>query len=477
MIDALKPYAEYKEVGLPWLGKIPKHWEVRRGKSVFKCIDVRSKAGKEELLTVSSKDGVVPRREKNVTMFMAESYEGYKLCWPGDLVINSLWAWAGGLGFSRHHGIISSAYGVYRPNEEFSDHWKYFDYLLRSIVYDWEFHVRSKGIWVSRLQLTDPSFFDMPIVLPPNSEAVAIAQFLTGASARISRLIRDKWRLIELLNEQKKAIIHHAVTHGIDPNVLLKPSGVEWLGDVPAHWEVTKLKHVAKVQTGITLGKNYGSVALESHPYLRVANVQDGFLDLKEINTVSVPISEALACELQPGDVLMTEGGDIDKLGRGYIWRGEIPHCIHQNHVFAVRCNHNKLIPEFLSFLMTSSHGRHYFQLTAKQTTNLASTNSTTLKTFPLVLPSVTEQRSMLAHLGREFSPLELAIERAEKEIALIREYRTRLISDVVTGKLDVRGVKLPAMDEAEGREDIEIGEETEAEEHIESEEVADADE
>ena len=132
MTAGLTPYPEYKESGLPWLGEIPKDWEVRRGKFVFKCIDVRSKAGDEELLTVSSKDGVVPRREKAVTMFMAESYEGYKLCWPGDLVINSLWAWAGGLGFSRHHGIISSAYGVYRSLEKFSDHWGYFDYLLRS---------------------------------------------------------------------------------------------------------------------------------------------------------------------------------------------------------------------------------------------------------------------------------------------------------------------------------------------------------
>src|SRR6266571_1357571 len=204
MSITLKPYPEYKDSGLPWLGEIPAHWEVRRGKSVFTCIDVRSRTGGEELLTVSAKDGVVPRREKTVTMFMAESYVGHKLCWPGDLVINSLWAWAQGLGFSRHHGIISSAYGVYRPRSELSDLWPYFDYLLRSNAYDWELHVRSKGIWVSRLQLTDESFLDMPIVLPPCDEAKSLAGFLTVMSARINRLIRAKRRLIELLNEQKQ---------------------------------------------------------------------------------------------------------------------------------------------------------------------------------------------------------------------------------------------------------------------------------
>ncbi len=114
MIDNLKPYPLTKESGLPWLGLVPEHWQIKRGKVLFCCIDCRSKNGTEELLTVSSNFGVIPRRSAVVTMFKAESYAGYKLCWPGDLVINSLWAWGGGLGVSRYHGIVSSAYGIYR---------------------------------------------------------------------------------------------------------------------------------------------------------------------------------------------------------------------------------------------------------------------------------------------------------------------------------------------------------------------------
>src|SRR5688572_3023838 len=158
VIGDLRPYSEYKLLGLPWAESIPSHWFVRRGKSIFKCIDVRSETGDEELLTVSAAHGVIPRRTATVTMFKAESYAGYKLCWPGDLVINSLWAWGRGLGVTRHHGIVSSAYGVYRLRDQDAAVAAYIDALVRSDPFNWELHVRSKGIWISRLQLTDESF-------------------------------------------------------------------------------------------------------------------------------------------------------------------------------------------------------------------------------------------------------------------------------------------------------------------------------
>jgi type I restriction enzyme, S subunit len=137
--------------------------------------------------------------------------------------------------------------------------------------------------------------------------------------------------------------------------------------------------------------------------------------------------------------VLMTKGGDIDKLGRGCVWQGEIPGCLHQNHIFAVRCHKDALLPEFLVGLMTSLHGRAYFQLTAKQTTNLASTNSTTLRAFPIFLPPRAEQKAILDQMRMQTSALDTTTADIENGISLLREYRTRLIADVVTGKLDVR--------------------------------------
>src|SRR5512136_1784557 len=132
MIRELKPYSAYKDSGLRWLERVPATWRVMRGKHVFRIVDVRSQSGEEELLTVSSADGVVPRSQKTVTMFMAESYIGHKLCWPRDLVVNSLWAWMQGLGFSRYHGLVSSAYSVYRLKSPYDSMWSFFDYLIRS---------------------------------------------------------------------------------------------------------------------------------------------------------------------------------------------------------------------------------------------------------------------------------------------------------------------------------------------------------
>jgi len=258
---ALKPYPEYKESGLPWLGQVPGHWEIKRAKSIFQCIDQRSRTGKEELLTVSSARGVVPRKTATVTMFKAESYVGYKLCWPGDLVINSLWAWAGGLGVSSHHGIISSAYGVYRVRPDAPMTPAFVHEVVRSSSFNWELQVRSKGIWISRLQLTDVSFLDAPMHIPPPEEQAAIVWFLDWANGRLERAIRAKRKVIALLSEQKQAIIHRAVTRGLPStdstgsrqagsgqatSVPLKPSGIPWLGDVPRHWEVLALKRVLR---------------------------------------------------------------------------------------------------------------------------------------------------------------------------------------------------------------------------------------
>ena len=238
MILSLKPYPTMKNSGVEWLGKMPKHWKVQRGKNIFRCINQRSKTGEEELLTVSAARGIVLRQSANVTMFKAESYIGYKLCWPDDLVINSLWAWSRGLGVSRHHGIVSTAYGVYRVRLTKNSNPWYLHTLVRSTPFHWELHVRSKGIWISRLQLTDESFLNISIPIPPLPEQKAIVHYLNYFDRRIRRYMAAKQRLIGLLEEQKQVIIHRAVTRGLNPDVPLKDSGVEWLGKVPEHWEV-----------------------------------------------------------------------------------------------------------------------------------------------------------------------------------------------------------------------------------------------
>lgn len=200
------------------------------------------------------------------------------------------------------------------------------------------------------------------------------------------------------------------------------------LGWVPKDWRVIKLKKVAEIQTGLAKGKKNIKDPIYM-PYLRVANVQDGFLDLTEVKKIKVSRDKVSRYSLKEGDVLLTEGGDFDKLGRGTIWKNEISNCLHQNHIFVVRTDRERLLPYFLSALTSSEYGRHYFVLSSKQSTNLASINSTQLKSFPVILPPLPEQRKIAAIL----STWDRAIERTQALITAKKEQQKGLMQRLLS--------------------------------------------
>ncbi|MDU2882114.1 MAG: restriction endonuclease subunit S, partial [Enterobacter sp.] len=199
-----------------WLPAVPEHWNEQRAKTFFREVDERSKTGQEELLSVSHLTGVTPRSQKKVTMFKAASYVGSKLCRPGDIVINTLWAWMAALGASKHEGIVSPAYGVYRPHHADSFNPAYLDYLLRTRAYVAEYIGRSTGIRSSRLRLYPNQFLDIALIQPPRPEQDQIVAYLRAQDAHMARFIKTKRDLIKLLTEQKLRIIDHAVTRGLD---------------------------------------------------------------------------------------------------------------------------------------------------------------------------------------------------------------------------------------------------------------------
>ena len=446
MIADLKPYPEYKESGLQWLGRVPAHWEVERAKSIFQSIDLRSKTGNEELLTVSSARGVVPRNTATVTMFKAESYLGYKLCWPDDLVINSLWAWGGGLGVSSHHGIINSAYGVYRIRPTARMTPAFVHQLVRSSPFNWELHVRSKGIWISRLQLTDESFLDTPMHIPPHSEQAAIVRFIDHADRRIRRYIGVKQKLVKLLEEQKHSIIYGAVAHGLDPNVRLKPSGEAWLGSVPLHWSVASLRF----RYAQCLGKMVDAKQVTGKhliPYLRNVDVR-----WDRINTIDLPLIDIAPHEIERftvrvGDLLVCEGRH---LGRCAFWNGEVETCAFQKALHRLRpLNTDTDVPRFLFFCMCLAYARDAFNMNKVDNT-IPHLTGEMLRAHRFAFPPIEEQRAIAAYLDSATEGIESTAVVAKTEIALLREYRTRLIADVVTGKLDVRAAAAGLPDEVD---------------------------
>jgi type I restriction enzyme S subunit len=203
-------------------------------------------------------------------------------------------------------------------------------------------------------------------------------------------------------------------------------------GEIPVEWDCRKLRSVAEIQTGLSMSALRSVEEPVELPYLRVANVQDGHFDLSEVKTVRVSRADFDRYLLQPEDVLLTEGGDFDKLGRGHVWHGDISPCLHQNHVFAVRVDRSKLLPLFLAAFTASPGGRRYFLSCAKQTTNLASINSTQLKALPVPLPPLPEQRKIAEIL----STWDRAVEQTEKLIAAKERLKKGLMQRLLTGQL-----------------------------------------
>ena len=269
------------------------------------------------------------------------------------------------------------------------------------------------------------------------SEQEKITSFLDRKTAEIDTLIAKKRRLLDRLAEKRTALITRAVTKGLNPDAPMKDSGIEWLGEIPAHWSVPLLRHIAEVRGGVTKGRKLAEQKTVELPYLRVANVQDGFLDLREVKTIEILASEIEHYSLQPGDVLMNEGGDNDKLGRGAVWHGEIEPCLHQNHVFAVRPRAPNL-SDWLSLLRQSRYGKHYFWMTAKQSTNLASISSSNIKRFPVVLPPELERAEIVGHVNTELDRFSAQCEKVTMAIEKLEEYRSALITNAVTGQIKV---------------------------------------
>ena len=414
----MKHYPEYKESGVDWIGEIPTHWKVRRNKRIFNERDDRSATGKEELLTVSHITGVSPRAEKNVNMFLAATLEGYKHCSVGNLVINTMWAWMGALGISEFDGIVSPSYNVYQlQNGEYLP--KYYDYLYRTPNHVGEIIRWSKGVWHSRLRLYPDAFFGMSTITPPLREQTQIANFLDRKTGQIDELLRIKERRIELLQEQRTALINQAVTKGLDPNVEMKPSGVEWIGEIPKHWTISKVKHEFESLDNLRIPLNAetrGSMELKIYDYYGASGVID--------KVESYIFDEPLILIGEDGANLYLRSTPLAFKATGKYWVN--------NHAHVLRPKHGNM--DYLTNMLESLDYIHY--ITGAAQPKLTSEN---LMNITVIIPPLPEQVQIANFLDHKTQHIDELISTEQRKIELLKEYRQSLISEVVTGKIDVR--------------------------------------
>jgi type I restriction enzyme S subunit len=269
---------------------------------------------------------------------------------------------------------------------------------------------------------------ELRIPVPNVSEQRAIAHVLTT----VQQAKETRQRELALERERKAALMEYLFTFGIAEEKRAVEERTH--GRSPSDWDVRLLDDCAFIQTGVAKGRKFNGAEVTTVPYLRVANVQNGYLDLSEIKEITIRKSELARYQLAEGDVVLTEGGDFDKLGRGFVWDGQVAPCVHQNHIFAVRPNRNMLEPDFLAYLVQSPYGRSYFLSVAHKTTNLACINKTKLGRFPVLVPTPDEQRRITSVL----KACDTKISAQEREVARLQELFDALLQELLSGKRSV---------------------------------------
>jgi len=444
--NALPQYSTYVSSAAPWLGDTPSSWRTLRGKFVFHEIQERSELGDETLLSVSEYYGVKPRGEtieEGEFLSRAESLIGYKKCGVDDLAVNIMLAWKKGLGVSRFSGIVSPSYAVFRFGHVAAP--EYMHYLLRTDLYADHFRSRSTGIMDSRLRLYPDSFRDIEILLPSLGEQTQIARFLDYETAKIDRLIDKQQQLIALLKEKRQAVISHAVTKGLNPNAPMKDSGVEWLGQVPAHWDVrTIAKCMDKITNGY-VGPTRDILVPVGVPYVQATHIKRGKVNFDDGYFVQTRWSQQHSKSiLRSGDVLVVQTGagtgDI-----GLVSQQEAGFNCHALIILSARAA--EMTGSFLSLVLRSEYGQAV--LFSIRTGGMhPHLNCGEVKFVRVPVPSIAEQSDISTHIERQANAFDTLEARALDAVDLLQERRTALISAAVTGKIDVRGWTPPDGDE-----------------------------
>jgi type I restriction enzyme S subunit len=473
----LKPYPAYKDSGTDWLGDVPEHWSVSPNRALFTEVKERD-CPDEPMLSVTITQGVIPQRsllsDSSKKDGSNEDKSSYKLVHPGDIAYNKMRAWQGAIGASGYRGIVSPAYIVQRLRADHSCH--FYHYLFRTPSFAKEAERWSYGITSDMWSLRPEHFKLIRSCAPPVEEQTAIVRFLDYIDRRIARYIRAKQKLIKLLGEQKQVTIHQAVTGQIDvrtgkPYPAYKESGFEWLARVPEHWKVQRLGAIGRLFKGN--GGTKEDEAATGVPCLRYGDIymHHRFFVREARSCVSVERASDYT-PIHYGDVLFAGSGEtIDEIGKSVVCLIESPACCGGD-VILFRPSIEVDAP-FMGYAADSTQTVFQKSCMGRGIT-VMHVYGDQLKNLWLTLPPKPEQVGISHYLNEAMANIDATIERTSRGIDLLREYRVRLIADVVTGKVDVREAAANLPDEGEELEPLAdedlLTDESEVEESVEIE-------
>ena len=438
-----RSYPTCKPSGVPWLGDMPAHWDVRRLRTVADMrvsnVDKHIREGEFPVRLCNYVDVYKNDRITHEIAFMratasTDEIERFRLK-RGDVLITKDSETWDDIGIpalvteSADDLVCSYHLALLRPSREILG--AYLARALQTGGVAHQFHVRANG--VTRYGLTHAGIQSVQVPLPPPDEQAAIAYYLDDADQHIRAYVSVKERLIALLEEKRQAIIHQAVTRGLDPNVKLKPSGVEWLGDVPEHWKVTAVKRALRsVDYGISeSATDSGAIRL-----LTMGHLKDGKVIVPQAGGVENVDPDLL---LDKGDLLFNRTNSQELVGKVGLFEGNESPVTFASYLVRLRPS-SAHDPEFLNLALNDTSFISRARREAIPSLHQSNLNPTRYGRIHIALPSKEEQRTILHSLSKKTRTLTNAIERSRRQIELMEEYRTRLIADVVTGKIDVRG-------------------------------------
>jgi len=429
-------YPDYKTSGILWLGEIPAHWEMRRLKHLATINDdilpESTDPGFEmAYVDISSVDGVHGIMHTEPLTFDKAPSRARRLVKHGDVIISTVRTYLRAVApivRAQHNLVVSTGFAVIRPIElenSFAAYVLSTPYFVERVVAD------SVGANYPAINASDLACLD--VAFPPLTEQRAIAAFLDRETAMIDALVAKKERLIELLQEKRTTLISRAVTKGLDPDVPMKDSGVEWLGEIPAHWEVAPVY----ARYGVALGKMLDAKRISGDslgPYVRNVDVQWDSVNTDNLPEMDFPLQERDRYRLQSGDLLVCEGGDV---GRTAIWKNEME-CFYQKAIHRVRPKSQRDAPRFFFYIMYSLAKRGVFLAEGNPNT-ISHLTAVQLRHYRVVFPPLSEQQAISEHLDSETAKLDALITRIHEAIEHLKELRAALISAAVTGRIDVR--------------------------------------
>ena len=435
-----KKYAEYQDSGAQWLGEVPNHWGVEYSKWLFEERNIKATAH-DEMLTASQKYGVIPQKmfmelEQQKVVQVLSGHDILKKAEANDFVI-SMRSFQGGIEFSEYSGAVSSAYVPLKPREGLS--LAYYKHLFKSAPYIQALQTTTNLVRDGQA-LRYGNFIQVRIPLVPLEEAEKIGQFLDYETAQIDSLIAKQEKLIELLKEKRQAVISHAVTKGLNPDVKMKDSGVEWLGQVPEHWVVSLVKYQCKE---ITDGAHI-SPDLENgeHFFVSIRDIKEGIINFEDALLTSTKSYQYLVhtgCKPFAGDILFSKDGTI---GQTAITPSDIDFVVASSLII-IRPKYSKITSEFLDLLLRSDIVQEQVESFVKGAALRRLSIQNLLKIWG-VFPPIDEQRKIVEFVLYQLDKYKDLEAKAEKQVELLRERRTALISSAVTGKIDVRNWQHP---------------------------------